>query len=441
MVRAFGRKSDSGSRFSVGEESGWFDGTSSNETSPGSLWGLNDDTHFRNENGNENGNEDAIVESSDQDVPTEQAYSEDPSFSPEEADWWSQPNLMEQSYAHSIQERTPEWTPSDHSYELTDEERPIDTLELPVLVLPTPNFEDYDSHETRSEHRTFASDDDADETTLVTNVPSFSSEPEDEAVTIASAKEEKAEEIKPRPRVLNEASVLPHEASFATVSLYQRSPRSYSPGKEFVTKIVSGVQRSLPVLLLVAVCGALIFFSLKYKSTLFDSPNEEQTHRTSAPVTTSEPAATPAGTTTAPVATLRESDRAPAAVEPVRPPVESKAPAKTEVATPKTAAEKKPATAAEKKPATAAEKKPATAAEKKPVAISKAASAKPQPSEPRRRAAVNSTAKPKPQSNTKVETPKTAPKPAAEAPAAPTGGGERPRRVNAQASASATPKT
>jgi hypothetical protein len=117
---------------------------------------------------------------------------------------------------------------------------------------------------------------------------------------------------KPRSRVLDESAVLPNEASFATVPLYQTLGASYSPGSEFVHKVASGVRRSFPIVLLVAVCAAVVVFSVKYKATLglSDSVGEPQASHSLAaepqvkPVTKTEAQVTPSH----PIAVSRDSN-------------------------------------------------------------------------------------------------------------------------------------
>jgi len=76
-----------------------------------------------------------------------------------------------------------------------------------------------------------------------------------------------------RVRVLDESAILPNEASFATVDLYQKTVHSYSPATEFVTKLGIGVKRSFSALLLLAVCGGVVFLFLKLNGgAIFDSP-------------------------------------------------------------------------------------------------------------------------------------------------------------------------
>ena len=70
-----------------------------------------------------------------------------------------------------------------------------------------------------------------------------------------------------RPRILDESAVLPHEASFATVSLYQRSNAAYSPSREIVSKFVYEGRRLTPVLAILVACIAGVFIGLKFRSS------------------------------------------------------------------------------------------------------------------------------------------------------------------------------
>jgi len=69
-----------------------------------------------------------------------------------------------------------------------------------------------------------------------------------------------------RVRVLDESAVLPHEVSFATVSLHERTAdRSYSPAMELLTKFDVGLKRVFLVLIL-AVCVAVVIVGLKFNA-------------------------------------------------------------------------------------------------------------------------------------------------------------------------------
>jgi hypothetical protein len=356
MVRAFARKSErQGKRPSGQDETGWLGGSASNEVSPASVWGLDDERSIRNAEEAATGSEN---EWQSRPVNEEDLLPEfpDPEPSPSynsEPDWWSQPNLVEDLPTNSpTTEQVEAPSPAMSAIEFEElhskvEQQPDeDTLTTePVaeakdtstatsaaeveesfseLEEPIPDEDTLITQPvTEATSTQFTKEANAEvEWTNQTEQPSVEFVPfTEEAIKAPAAELDEFapiqnqasaehirlvqdvkrprlldetsvlpseasyatvrlnQEIKPRSRVLDESTVLPHEASFATVPLYQATTRSYSPGKEFVNKVTLGLQRSLPVILLAAVCGAVIVFSVKYKSKLFDSADEKQVAR------------------------------------------------------------------------------------------------------------------------------------------------------------------
>jgi hypothetical protein len=385
MVRAFARKSErEGKDLSEKHESGWLDNSTANEVSPASLWGLDDDNTFRQSS------EIAPATSEIEPQPDplnaaawehewagESLETEASTAYKDEPDWWTQPDLaeelpadseaaspmiqaaeipaaaissdnipvgcVEESYSQAAEpedddettlitapvvEASEEPEPEDTHAEFDSVTRPemaveelaaiptkepaAEVIEPPVI--PTePQIQPLRLVQEVKRPRVL------DETSVLPNEASYA--------TVALN-----QEAKKRSRVLDESTVLPHEASFATVDLYRPSSRAYSPGKEFVSRTTHALQRSLPVMLLVAVCAGVIFFSLKYKSRLFDTADEKQAQhpvvvnppvksafRAELPVTQAKPVAAPtaqepvkseivrASTTTTPVAQPQKS--------------------------------------------------------------------------------------------------------------------------------------
>lgn len=92
--------------------------------------------------------------------------------------------------------------------------------------------------------------------------------PHEASYATVSLYQEVEEDPEPNEHVLDDSTVLPHEASFATVPLFRDQYRKHSALNEFLNKFAFSAKRVLPVLLVVLFGAALVVLGIKALSNL-----------------------------------------------------------------------------------------------------------------------------------------------------------------------------
>jgi hypothetical protein len=413
MRRAFARKTETLTPRKE-EEFGWLAAPEVNEVSPASVWGFEEETRFENPDVGMNS------------LGEKQSYA--PEAPASDTNWWSKPDL------------------SEEPLEATEEEVPTIEFQAPeVIATPSPEIthehlepvieepeEDYPVTpayagtlpEVYGEELPEFEDTIAPESVVSDEPePLFQAKEPQLPSTEPSSQPAHARPVTvPRPRVLDESVILPHEVSFATISLEQKTlSRSYSPAKEFSVKFAAGLKKYSPMMLLIAVFAAAIAYSLKFKSLDDNVPTQGIQNATAAPVRSQTQNSVPV-TQPEPKepATPQQASVVPKEPEkPANPPVETN-PVATKVAA--NASEKTEETPKTKPAGAEQSSRPITktAVAKRPVVSTpKEGKDEPPATQAEKRAASTADAEPKsrePESDTR---------------AVPSGGGDRPRRVSA----------